>query len=328
MAIRFDGALGALRSRRLLRTLGTIVSLAIVIVCGIFFFRILNALSYDEVMAALGRFSVAQVAAAAFFVLCAYGTLTAYDWFALRTLGIRHIPYPVGALAGTTSYAIGHNVGAIAVTAAAVRYRIYRTRGLTFIDVVKICFITGLTFWLGNIAALGTGMVLRPEAAAAVDHLPVWLNRALGTAALVGLAGYIAWVWAKPRRFGRDGWLVTLPDGRRTLIQVGIGIVDLTCCSMAMYMLLPDEPAIDPLSLSIIVISATLLGFLSHAPGSLGVFDVAIIVALPQFPDEQLVATLLVFRILYYLIPGTLAVIAVGLFPWLDRKRAEAASAG
>jgi len=43
-------------------------------------------------------------------------------------------------------------------------------------------------------------------------------------------------------------------------------------------------------------VSATLLGFASHAPGSLGVFDAAMLVALPQIDKEELVAGLLVFR--------------------------------
>ena len=47
-----------------------------------------------------------------------------------------------------------------------------------------------------------------------------------------------------------------------------------------------------------VFILATLLGFASHAPGSLGVFDAAMLVALPQFGREHLVATLVVFRIL------------------------------
>jgi hypothetical protein len=75
-----------------------------------------------------------------------------------------------------------------------------------------------------------------------------------------------------------------------------------------MYLLMPAEPQIDFVSLAVVFILATLLGFASHAPGSLGVFDAAMLVALPQFGREQLVATLLVFRVLYFLIPFGIAV--------------------
>ena len=52
---------------------------------------------------------------------------------------------------------------------------------------------------------------------------------------------------------------------------------------MAMYLLMPAHPAIDFMSLAVVFILATLLGFASHAPGSIGVFDAAMLVALPEF---------------------------------------------
>ena len=56
-----------------------------------------------------------------------------------------------------------------------------------------------------------------------------------------------------------------------------------------------------------IFVSATLLGFASHSPGGLGVFDAAMLVALWQFDKEDLVAGLLLFRLLYYIVPFALA---------------------
>ena len=60
-------------------------------------------------------------------------------------------------------------------------------------------------------------------------------------------------------------------------------------------------------------ILATLLGFASHAPGSLGVFDAAMLVALIEFEKEELLAGLLLFRLLYYVIPFALSLIILGV---------------
>ena len=128
-------------------------------------------------------------------------------------------------------------------TGGAVRYRIYSAWGLTAFDVAKICFIAGLTFWLGNATVLGLGIAYEPEAASAIDQLPPWFNRLIALCALGVLAGYVAWVWVKPRVIGRAGWSVTLPGGPFTLLQIVIGIIDLACCALAMYVLLPDDAA-------------------------------------------------------------------------------------
>ena len=82
-----------------------------------------------------------------------------------------------------------------------------------------------------------------------------------------------------------------MPGGSLTLLQVVIGVVDLTCCAAAMYMVMPAAPAIDFISLSVIFITATLLGFASHTPGGIGVFDATMLIALEQFDREELVAT-------------------------------------
>ena len=78
-----------------------------------------------------------------------------------------------------------------------------------------------------------------------------------------------------------------------------------------------------------VFILATLLGFASHAPGSIGVFDAAMLVALPQFGAEKLLATLVVWRILYFLIPFAISISIMGfrelwlsvILPWQERRR-------
>ena len=79
-----------------------------------------------------------------------------------------------------------------------------------------------------------------------------------------------------------------------------------------MYMLMPQEPNIGFVTLAVIFVSATLLGFASHAPGGLGVFDAAMLVALWQFDKEELLAGLLLFRLLYYIVPFALSLLILG----------------
>jgi uncharacterized membrane protein YbhN (UPF0104 family) len=293
--------------------LGVLLSLAIIGIAIYVLVHTLHGINVDEVMVAIKATHKHNIVAAALFVAGGYFTLTFYDWFALRTIGRGEIPYRIAALSGFTSYSIGHNIGATVFTGGAVRYRIYSAYGLDAIEVAKICFVAGLTFWLGNVTVLGLGVTLHPAAAGAIDQLGIVTNRLIGIGLLVILASYVAWVWSAPREIGRGGWSVRLPSGPSTLLQMCIGIIDLACCALAMYMLLPGEPNIGFITLAVIFVSATLLGFASHAPGGLGVFDAAMLVALWQFDKEDLLAGLLLFRVLYYLTPFAIALVILGV---------------
>ena len=152
-------------------------------------------------------------------------------------------------------------------------------------------------------------MAYRPEVSSRILQLSPGMVRAIGIVALVVLSAYIVWVWRKPRSFGRDGWHVRLPSGLSTLIQVGIGLADLTFSSLAMYSLVPSVPGDDFITVAIACVSATLLGFASHAPGSLGVFDAAMLVALPDVGKAELVAALIIYRVLYFMIPFVIALL-------------------
>jgi hypothetical protein len=296
-----------------LSRIGFALSLTIIVVAVVVLYRILRHIDPDELLDAIEATDWQTLIIAGLFVAAGYLTLTFYDLFALRTIGRSDVPYRVAALAGFTSYAIGHNVGASVFSGGAVRYRIYSAWGLSVIEVTKICFIAGLTFWLGNATVLGLGILDAPQAARAMDQMPLWCNRVLALVILGLLGAYVAWVWAKPRIIGRDGWQVTLPGGPSTLIQIAIGIVDLGCCAAAMYMLVPDEPNLGFATVAVIFVAATLLGFASHAPGGLGVFDATMMVALWQFDKEDLLAGLLLFRLLYYITPFVLALGVLGI---------------
>ena len=102
-----------------------------------------------------------------------------------------------------------------------------------------------------------------------MDLLPPAINRLIALGCLAGIAAYFVWlVIGKNRReLGQNGWKVVLPSARLTLVQILIGVVDLGFCALAMYLLMPTQPDIDFISLAVVFILATLLGFASHAPG-------------------------------------------------------------
>jgi glycosyltransferase 2 family protein len=289
------------------------ISLVMVAIAAVTLLHVFREIELGRVIGALKTQPISHLLLSGGFVVAGYLALTCYDVFALRAIGRREVPYRVAAFASFTSYTIGHNFGAAVFTSGLIRYRIYSAWGLSVAEIARIAFFTGLTYWLANGFVLGGGALLAPDAASAIDHLPAPINRLTGIAALAAIAGYVLWLWPGPRLIGRSEWQIVLPNSQSTLLQIGIGSMDLIFVALAMYMLLPARPAVDLLDLVVIFVTAMLMGVVSHVPGSLGVMEAAMFISLPEVGKEDLLASLVTFRVLYFLLPLLLATLLLGL---------------
>jgi uncharacterized membrane protein YbhN (UPF0104 family) len=289
------------------------ISFAVVAVALATLYHLLRGIDAGKVVAALEAESGVRIAIAGALVVAGYANLILYDLFALHTIGKRSMPFRVVAFASFTSYTIGHSLGAATLTCGLVRFRVYSFWNLTVVDITKIAFMTGMTFWLGNVAVLGAVVSYAPHALSAIDHLPAWINRLFGLTGLFAIVCYLAWLVPRPRIVGRADWRIVLPNLRGTLLQIGIGTVDRCLASLSIFMLLPDSPSVGFTTIVVVYVIATLLGTVSHAPGSLGVVEAAMLIGLPQYPREALLATLLTFRVLDFFLPLALAIVMFGL---------------
>src|SRR5258708_4833385 len=292
---------------------GVAISIAIAVIAFIALAHALKNVDINQVLEAIWRTDRWRIALAATLVAASYASLTLYDLLALHAIGRRDVPYRIAALASFTSYPIAHGLGAVLPISTAIRYRVYSGHGLGAGAVARICFLTGLTFWLGNMTALGLSMLYEPAAISLIDHLSEQINRLLAAALLAAIAGYLFWTWNDARRIGHRLWSVKLPAGRIVLLQIGIGIADLGCAALAMYVLIPAGMNVEIPRVIVIFIAATLLGFVSHTPGGMGVFDATILLGIDNGGTEELVAALILFRLFYHLLPFVLALAVFGL---------------
>ncbi|HEY2245297.1 MAG: YbhN family protein [Xanthobacteraceae bacterium] len=298
---------GAGRSR-----ISIAISVAIVIVAAAVLYHLLHDIEIGKIVAALEAQSQWRIVIAGALVIAGYSNLVCYDLFALHTIGKRNIPLRVVAFASFTSYTIGHSLGAATLTCGLVRLRIYSFWQMNLTHIAKIALFTGMTYWLGNIVVLGGAVAYAPQALTAFDHLPAWLNRLAGFAGIFAVICYLGWLAGGRRLIGRDNWQVALPGVRGTLLQIGIGALDRVLASLSMYMLLPASPAVGFATVFVVFVMATLLGIVSHAPGSLGVVEAAVLIGLPQYPREELLAALVTFRVLDFFLPLMLATLMFG----------------
>lgn len=304
--------------------IGIAIGLIVVAVAMAALYRLLHGVDVTEVAAALRAQSPLRIAVAGALVVAGYANLICYDLFALHAIGKGSIPLRVAAFASFTSYTIGHSLGAATLTCGLVRFRVYSFWNLTVADIAKIAFMTSVTFWLGNLFVLGGAMAYAPDALGAVDHLPSAVNRAVGLCGLFVVGSYLAWLARRPRSAGWATWRIVLPSPRRTLLQIGIGTLDRLLASLSLFVLLPVNPEVGFAAVVVVFVFATLLGAVSHAPGSLGVVEAAILIGLPQYPRVELFAIVLTFRVLDFFLPLALAALLFGVRElWLVACRTQ-----
>ena len=98
-------------------------------------------------------------------------------------------------------------------------------------------------------------------------------------------------------------WQVRLPPPELAIRQLLISALDLTASAAALWFLLPSDIVGLPAFFAWYAM-AVALGLLSHVPGGLGVFEAVILLACGgRAPPEQIIGALVLYRIIYYLLP-------------------------
>jgi glycosyltransferase 2 family protein len=315
------------RRRPQLRRLGFFLSLTIVAVSAIIFIRTLVRIDPRQFAAAFAATSGDQIATAFGLSALSYLALTGYDGLALRHLRVR-VPYRLTALASFTSYAVSFTLGFPLVTAGAVRYWIYGPVGLSPGRVASLTIVAGLTFWLGMGFILGVGFLFDANAIGEINHFNALFNQAIGLAILAALAAYLFWV-ARMRRRRPLIFNFTPPGPLLTLGQMTLGVIDVCSAAGALYVLLPKGHGLGYLTFCTLYSFAAMLGIASHAPGGLGVFEATMINGVGG-ESGPLLASLLLFRAIYYAAPFILAMALLGAYEagrrWRSLREALAAS--
>ncbi len=87
--------------------------------------------------------------------------------------------------------------------------------------------------------------------------------------------------------------------------------IDLFCAAVALYLVIPQGADIAFLPLLAAYVIALGVGLIANTPGGAGAFELTLLSLLPMATPEPLIAAIIAFRIVYYLIPATLALLAL-----------------
>ncbi|MGA3302659.1 MAG: lysylphosphatidylglycerol synthase domain-containing protein [Methylovirgula sp.] len=299
------------RRKRIGKYVGGFFSIAIAILSLVVLGHTLTHLHWGQLRAAFAATSNKQIFSACGLAALSYLALTGYDAVALRQLRAR-VPYATTALASFTSYAVSFTLGFPLITAGTVRYWIYSRSGLTASKVASLTVIAGVTFWLGMALVIGITLLLRSELISEIDHFEPHVNLLIGLAVVGALLVYLTWVSMGHRDALIQGLRLELPGFKLTVMQICLGLIDLCSAAGVLYVLLPEPRHLDFLTFAATYVFGCVLGIASHAPGGIGVFEATMLKFVPAPSQEALLASLLLFRIIYYIIPFILALALLG----------------
>ena len=238
-----------------------------------------------------------------------YAVLTFYDALGVRYVR-RRLSYGRIAMASLVGYGVSMTLGFPLLTGAPLRYRMYTRWGLTPGEIARIIAFYSTTFWLGVLAVGGAALLFDPP------HLPPELNLdarwlpPMGALLLVLMVAYFL-LAAFNARIEIRGFRVEMPSLGMAIAQVLSSSLDWVIAAAVLYVLLPEHAPSFGAFFTIYVVGQT-IGHASHVPGGLGVFESIVLFFLsPRVPAPEVLAALLAWRAIYYLLPLAGAVVTL-----------------
>ena len=204
------------------------------------------------------------------------------------------------------SYAFNLTLGSI-VGGVGFRYRLYSQAGLPNGVITRIVSMSMLTNWLGYKLLAGLLFIFHP-----LQLPPAWHmgNHGLQWVGLVLVAisgAYIvSCVRMGDRRWDVRGHELYLPPWRMALLQMAISCANWMLMAGVIYVLLQQQ--VNYTDVLTVLLVGAIVGVFAHVPAGLGVFEFIFVALLShRVPEARLLAALLGYRAIYYIVPTVIA---------------------
>jgi uncharacterized membrane protein YbhN (UPF0104 family) len=236
---------------------------------------------------------------------CAFGALFMLSLYEIVV--VHYVKHSIGMtkpmITALITFPLGHAVGQAMLSGGALRYRMYAPVGFTAMEVGATALLCNLPYALGFGLLLAWALVSSAEALSPFFRVPgVWLL-AIGCFGLALHAGYLVFVWLRKAPIRLGGWAVSLPTMRLTLLQLVVGVADVVLVSSVLYLLLPESAGLAYLPFLAVYLASVYVGVLSHVPAGLGVLESMLLLLLPGVPPAELLASVLLYRVIYEVLP-------------------------
>jgi uncharacterized membrane protein YbhN (UPF0104 family) len=300
------------------------VSVSVVLAClaAWVLWRTFQRISVADVIEQVRAVPASTLALAA---LCAAGAFTTLALYEVAV--VRYVKHCIGRakpiVTALIAFPLGHAVGQAMLSGGALRYRMYTPAGFSAMEVGATVLMANLPYGLAFGLFLDLSLVLAAENLEPFFRISSQWLFALGCVGLAKDFGYLLVVLARKKPIKLGGWSVPLPSPAMTALQLLVGVIDVALVSSILYLLLPESAGLGYLPFLAVYLASVLAGVLSHVPAGLGVLESMLLLLLPDVPPEQLLAAVLMYRLIYEIVPVLLALTLWGAFEGFSRDGAR-----
>jgi glycosyltransferase 2 family protein len=267
--------------------------------------RYAQRVDWEDVWASLVDMPRPALLAAVALAACSHLLYSCFDLLGRRYTGHNLRTLTVMAI-NFISYAFNLTIGSL-VGGVGFRYRMYSKAGLAKGVITRIVSMSMLTNWLGYKLLAGLLFIFHPLQLPPSWHMGNHALQWVG-ALLVAISGayVVACVRMGDRRWDIRGHEIYLPPWRMALLQMGISCLNWMLMAGIIYVLLQQKVAYTDV-LTVLLVGA-IAGVVAHVPAGLGVFEFVFVGLLGyQIGEGKLLAALLGYRAIYYILPTAIA---------------------
>lgn len=267
----------------------------------------LGDIDMGDLRAALNSYGLRHISLSVGFAVASFLAMASFEVVGLRYLGTttaRKIPVTFAIATGMVANALSQSVGIAMLTGSMVRFRAYERFGLGKAEIIRLSSFVTITAIIGLLvtgmfAFLTSNGVLRINSLE-IDLVPVGLVLALIT--LV----YLVWLLANPgREYGAGNWSFQVPSRSIGGFQLGLSSLDWILAATVLFFLLPSSSGLGYFAFLPAFFIAQSIATLSHVPGGAGIFEALVVAQLAYSGHAKaaILASLLIYRLIYYVIP-------------------------
>lgn len=289
-----------------------------------------RAIEWQDVFDTLRGYRATALLGAIALACASYTLYSCFDLLGRHYTG-HPLPRRTVMLVTAISYAFNLNLGSW-IGGVAFRYRLYSQLGLPIGTITRVMSLSMLANWIGYVLLAGTVFAFAtptlPDTWQISSDGLRWVGLLLMAVAL-GYLGLCA--FSRQRALTVRGHRIELPSISLALIQVAMGAANWLIMSGIIFVLLRHQ--VEFAAVVSVLLLAAIAGVITHIPGNIGVLEAVFVALLGHLlPQTELLAALVGYRVLYYLLPlglGGLAYLALEVRLKRQAQRLErAATAG